>query len=244
MASYFVIVDTETGRSEAVPNPGASAQRGAGMQAIVLMVSTDARVVLTGSCSPAIERQLRDSGIQVIAGLSGTVGELIDAYRSGQLAPAPPGGPGPTAAPRRIDSKALVDAARTAVRQFATIMPILIGVVLLVGLFRAFMPERLLGALFTGNAVLDTLWGACFGSILAGNPVNSYIIGDALLEQGVSLFAVTAFIITWVGVGIVQLPAEAAALGWRFALTRNALSFVLALPVAMLTVLALNVIGS
>ena len=53
-AKYLVIIDLESGDSEAVPNPGASAQRGAGMQAVVLAISKDLKAVLTGYCSPAI----------------------------------------------------------------------------------------------------------------------------------------------------------------------------------------------
>jgi len=37
-------------------------------------------------------------------------------------------------------------------------------------------------------------------------------------------------------VGAAQVPAEALVLGWRFALVRNALSFVSAIAVAYLTV--------
>jgi hypothetical protein len=100
----------------------------------------------------------------------------------------------------------------------------------------------ILTSIFSGNVALDTLWGACFGSIFAGNPINSYIIGGELLKYGVSLFAVTAFIVTWVTVGLVQLPAEIAAFGKRFALLRNGLSFLLAIPVAIVTVLILNLL--
>ena len=101
----------------------------------------------------------------------------------------------------------LVRGLRSSVRQFANILPILIGVVLCIRLFNAFVSKEALASVFSGNLVLDTLWGACFGSILAGNPINSYVIGAALLDNGISLFAVTAIIITWVTVGLVQLPA-------------------------------------
>jgi len=77
--------------------------------------------------------------------------------------------------------------------------------VLLIGLLNTFVSRNFLAALFSGNPVLDTLLGAFFGSILAGNAINSYIIGGELLEYGVSLFTVTALIITWVTVGLVQL---------------------------------------
>jgi hypothetical protein len=96
--------------------------------------------------------------------------------------------------------------------------------------------------MFSGNKIQDTLLGACIGSIFAGNPINSYIIGGELLEHGVSLFAVTALILTWVTVGLIQLPAEIVALGKKFALVRNAISFVFAIIIAITTVGVLNLI--
>jgi len=108
------------------------------------------------------------------------------------------------------------------------------------GLFNTFISKDLLASVFSGNSALDTIRGACFGSILAGNPINSYVIGNGLLGHGVSLFAVTASIIAWVTVGLIQLPAEIAAPGRRFAFLRNTLCFILSIPIAILTVLILN----
>jgi len=144
----------------------------------------------------------------------------------------------------KVDRSALVQATRSSARQFTTLLPTLLGVVLLIGLFNAFVSKGFLASIFSGNVALDTLWGACFGSIFSGSPINSYVIGGELLKFDVSLFAVTAFIITWVTVGLVQMPAEIAALGRRFALLRNGLSFILAIPIAIITVLILNLIGS
>jgi len=121
-------------------------------------------------------------------------------------------------------------------------LPILGGVVLLAGLFNSFVSKQLVASLFSGNAVLDTFWGACAGSVFTGNPINSYVIGGELLKHGVSLFAVTAFILTWVTVGLVQLPAEIAALGRRFAILRNVVCFVLAFPIALATVFILTLV--
>ena len=98
-------------------------------------------------------------------------------------------------------------------------------------------------SIFTGNRFLDTIWGACFGSILAGHPINSYVIGDEFLENGISLYAVTALIVTWVSVGVMHLPAEIAALGRKFAVLRNTLSFLLSIPVAIAAVFLVNLIG-
>jgi uncharacterized membrane protein YraQ (UPF0718 family) len=126
--------------------------------------------------------------------------------------------------------------------QFTTMLPILVGVVLLMGLFNTLIPGEVLASIFSTNTILNTLWGACFGSILTGNPVNSYIIGGELLQRGVSLLAVTALLITWVTVGMVQLPAEMAALGRRFAIVRNAICFILSLPIAFITVAVINLV--
>ncbi|HOP48155.1 MAG TPA: hypothetical protein PK874_10875, partial [Desulfobacteraceae bacterium] len=121
------------------------------------------------------------------------------------------------------------DAFRKSANQFLSIFPILTGVILLVGLFQVFLPRDWLLTVFSGNSFFDTLWGACTGSILAGNPLNSYVIGETLLELGVDLFGVTALMISWVTVGIIQLPAEIAALGMRFAVLRNAAAFLITL---------------
>ena len=82
--------------------------------------------------------------------------------------------------------------------------------------------------------------GALLGSVSAGNPITSYILAGEFLKQGVSLLAVTAFILAWVTVGLIQLPAESLMLGKKFAVARNTVSFVTAIAVAILTVVTLS----
>jgi len=48
---------------------------------------------------------------------------------------------------------------------------------------------------------------------------------------------VTALMLAWVNVGVVQLPAEMVALGRRFALVRNGIAFVFSILTALITVL-------
>lgn len=239
---YLVIVDLETMAFEAVPNPGAAPERGPGMQAVVLAVSKDAKAVLTGYCGPAAQRHLSAAGIEVVTGLSGMVREVVNKYKKDYLQKRMGAEVEPRSRLAKIDKGAIVHALRSSAKQFTNLLPILVGVVLLIGLFNAFISKELLSSIFTGNTALDTLWGACFGSILAGNPINSYVLGGELLEYGVSLFAVTALIIAWVTVGLVQLPAEIAALGRRFALVRSGISFVLAIAIALITVASVNLI--
>lgn len=125
---------------------------------------------------------------------------------------------------------------------FGAVLPILLGVILLLGLFKTYVSVRTISSVFTGALFRDTIVGSVIGSISAGNPITSYIIGGELLKEGISLFAVTAFIVTWVTIGIVQFPAEAAILGKRFAFARNVLSFILAILVSIALVTTLRVI--
>lgn len=121
-------------------------------------------------------------------------------------------------------------------------IPIIIGVLFLLGFVIAAIPKTFYSAIFSGNRFTDLFLGALIGSVSGGNPVTSYILGDELLNQGVSLLAVTAFILAWVTVGLIQLPAESLMLGKRFAVTRNIASFLSAIIIAILTVITLSII--
>ncbi len=118
-------------------------------------------------------------------------------------------------------------------------LPILLGVLILISISIAAVPKAWYAKAFSGT-FLDPVIGAAAGSIAVGNPITSYIIGGELLTAGISLIAVTSFLLSWVTVGIIQLPAESALLGKRFALTRNLLSFLFAIIIAALTVATLG----
>lgn len=133
-----------------------------------------------------------------------------------------------------MNRAAMTTAWRKTNRMFLQAMPILAGMLLLVGLVVTFLPHSLSRELFSGMPLLDALEGAVFGSLATGQPVVSYILGKGLLEAGIGWVAVTALILSWVTVGIVQLPAESMMLGLRFAVWRNGISFVLAVIVALL----------
>ena len=119
-------------------------------------------------------------------------------------------------------------------------MLLVFGTILLVSLIITLIPKSFYVEIFRGS-IFDSLIGSAIGSISAGNPITSYIIGGELLEQGISLIAITAFIVAWVTVGIIQLPAESMILGKKFAILRNLTSFIFAIIVAMLTVAILEV---
>ena len=139
------------------------------------------------------------------------------------------------------DNKKFLSSLNKAFKSFGTSLPMLFGVILAIGLFQTYVSSQVFREVFTGELLLDTVMGSIMGSISAGNAVTSYIIGGELIKEDVSLIAVTAFIVAWVTVGIIQLPAEAAILGRRFAWLRNILAFVFSVLVAIATVKTLMV---
>ena len=126
------------------------------------------------------------------------------------------------------------------VQSFKRSLPILLGVLMLLSLVFSLIPKSLYGKIFTGNQIIDPLIGALVGSIAGGNPVTSYIVGGELRLHGISMLAITAFIVAWVTVGVIQLPAEALMLGKKFALVRNLISFITAVMIAIIVVLVLG----
>lgn len=120
--------------------------------------------------------------------------------------------------------------------------PVLLGVLILVSLAGIFLDKGAVSSLFSENILLDPFIGSILGSVLAGNPITSYVLGGELLDQGISLVAVIAFIVAWVTVGVIQLPAESVLLGKKFAVVRNITAFFMAIAVAIVTVLIMRLI--
>ncbi len=121
--------------------------------------------------------------------------------------------------------------------------PMLLGVVGLVGLFQTYMTPQMLQSLFSGHTLSDMSIGVVAGGVSVGQPFISYIIGGELLDEGVSMYAVSAFILSFVTLGVVQLPMEWSLFGRRFTLVRNLLALVFAFIVAFLTAFMLQVVS-
>jgi uncharacterized membrane protein YraQ (UPF0718 family) len=139
--------------------------------------------------------------------------------------------------------QSLAKSTKQTVSMFVAMLPIIVGVILLTSLIIEVLPIDAVTGWFGGNDVVDALVGALFGSISAGHPLTSYVLGGELLQGGVSLVAITAFLISWVTVGSIQLPAEAITLGWRFALYRNLMCFLFSIIIAVLVMTTLRLLG-
>lgn len=131
----------------------------------------------------------------------------------------------------------------SAFKSLYAMAPMLFAVIGLVGLFQEMVSPAMMNAIFSGTALQDTFIGTLLGSISVGQPFFSYIIGGELLNGGISLYAVAAFILSWVSIGVLQLPLEWSVFGGRFTIIRNLLSFIFALLIAWLTVITLGAIS-
>ena len=137
----------------------------------------------------------------------------------------------------------LATGARQTLSMVASLVPLIVGIALLTGLLLEFLPVGSIAEWLGRSELMDALTGALAGSLAIGNPVASYVLGGELVERGISLMAVTAFLVSWVTVGSIQLPAEMLMLGKRFAVYRNLICFGLALLAAPLIVATARLLG-
>ncbi len=105
--AYFIIVDTYTMEYQAVPNPTAAAPGGAGTMAAQFVASQGVSHVITGEVGPNAYPALIAAGVTPITGATGSVREVVEAFKSGKLQsgtsvgwpPGVPAGWAPAAAP-------------------------------------------------------------------------------------------------------------------------------------------------
>ena len=82
---YFVIVDSESMQFEAIPNMASGAMGGAGIQAAQIIANKGVKVVITGNVGPNAFQALSAAGIKIVTGAFGTIREVVEKYKKGEL---------------------------------------------------------------------------------------------------------------------------------------------------------------
>lgn len=133
------------------------------------------------------------------------------------------------------DRQKTTQSLKMAGKSLLKLLPLLVAVFGLVGLFQEFLPPELVTQwLGESSGVLGLLIGASAGAIAIGPPLAAYPLAGSLLAAGAWPPAIAAFIVSWISVGIITLPFEAQTFGTRFALLRNSISFVAAMLCGLL----------
>ena len=78
--AYFLIIDSETMQFEIFTNPAEGMMGGAGPEAARQIHQKGAAVLLTGAVGPNAEVAIRNYGIKLVQGFSGTVKEAVEKY--------------------------------------------------------------------------------------------------------------------------------------------------------------------
>jgi len=86
--AYFLVVDTENDDMEAIDNSAIAAGGGAGIAAAQQLIDHDVKALITGNVGPNAFQTLNASGIEIYTGESGTISELMERFRKGELGKA------------------------------------------------------------------------------------------------------------------------------------------------------------
>ena len=85
-ARWLIVVDTETGKSEAHDNTvNLNATQGAGIQTGQNVANLEVDAVITGNIGPNAFRTLDAAGVKILLAEKQTVDEAINAFKAGRL---------------------------------------------------------------------------------------------------------------------------------------------------------------
>ena len=117
-------------------------------------------------------------------------------------------------------------------RQFLSLIPTLLTVIILVSVAMFFIPEKMLLAYFGDQAgILGHLSAAIVGSVSLIPGFISFPLAGMLHESGVGYGVIALFITTLKMVGVMTIPVEAKYFAMKVTLLRNGLSFLGALAI-------------
>lgn len=133
------------------------------------------------------------------------------------------------------------EALKKSILSLISVIPMIIAVIALVGLMQTYITPDKFSFLFGKSAFLDTLAGTLIGAISVGHGMISYVVAQGFLQQGISQYGAGAFILAWVTLGFIQLPAEASIFGLHFTIYRNILTLFSTILVAYFTVVTVGI---
>ena len=86
--AYFLVVNPDDMSFEVFPNESAVLGGGAGIQSAQFLASKGVDAVITGNCGPNAVQTLSAAGVELFTGQTGTVREVVERFKKGNLSPA------------------------------------------------------------------------------------------------------------------------------------------------------------
>ena len=133
-----------------------------------------------------------------------------------------------------IDRKKTLTAIKISYKRFINIIPAFLTLLILVSIVLFFVSDKMISNYIGNNdKFIGVILASLFGSITLMPGFIAFPLCGILLEKGVSYMVLSAFSTTLMMVGILTYPIEKEYFGVKVTLIRNAISFFIALIVAL-----------
>ncbi len=143
------------------------------------------------------------------------------------------------------DSKKTIKAFQVACRKLRKIIPQFLLMLILISIALFLLPESVITAYLGGKNILATTFlAAMLGSITMMPGFIAFPLCGILLNNGIAYTTLASFSTTLMMVGVLTFPVEKEYFGTRLTVYRNAVSFIIALLVALIIGLAFGEIAA
>jgi len=117
-------------------------------------------------------------------------------------------------------------------------IPIIFWILILISILQVYFPlENILNF---GNKIFSIFLADLLAGLFSGNPINSYILAWEIWFSMETIFLISVFLVSWITVWLVQIPAESYFFWIRYSIIRNILSFLFAILWGFLIMLLYN----
>ncbi|SHH51966.1 permease [Clostridium grantii] len=132
------------------------------------------------------------------------------------------------------DKKKTLNSMKMAKGMMKNMIGQIIGILFLIGLILTFIPpETISSVLGKSNLFFSTIISALVGSITLIPAFVAFPLVGSFVDVGASIMPAVAFLTTLTMVGVVTFPLEKQEFGLKFTATRNLVSFVFAIIIAV-----------
>lgn len=132
------------------------------------------------------------------------------------------------------DKEKTLNALKNATKMGRSMALSIFSIIFLIGLVLAFIPANSIASFIEmQNPIIATIGSAFLGAITLIPAFIAFPLVGTLVDASINIVAAVAFLTTLTMVGIVTFPLEKKEFGLKFTLTRNILSFIFAILIAI-----------